>query len=199
MDLKSSNLTKLVLEENNFTSLSAISPLCNLPLLQSLYLGHNSINGRKGLRTPKSKEIEPRFPESLTYLDLSYNAIDNWDFINQLQYHFPGLTGLRVAHNPLYEDQDGNPSMGVDESFMLTLARLPGLNVLNFSNVRYTHSNRQRLCIPNLTMRPDHRARTDQRRDILPLTNRQGTRSSPRKRRGSSETKPSSIRGTLRT
>ncbi|KAI9783912.1 MAG: hypothetical protein M1816_001122 [Peltula sp. TS41687] len=129
----STNLTKIVLEENQFTSLSVIKPLCELPLLQSLYLGHNAINGRKG--SPESKGLEPIFPESVTYLDLSYNEIDNWDFINQLQYHFPGLTGLRIAHNPLYEDKAGHPSMGVEESFMLTLARLPCLKILNFSNI----------------------------------------------------------------
>lgn len=139
VNLNSANLTKVVLEENNFTSLSALSPLCKLPTLQSLYLGHNSINGGTNSHTSNFEDIEPKFPRALTYLDLSYNAIDNWDFINRLQYHFPGLTGLRVAHNPLYEDKDGNPTMGVEESFMLTLARLPGLKILNFSNVRMLH------------------------------------------------------------
>ena len=73
--------------------------------------------------------------DSLAYLDLSYNAVDSWEFINELPNIFPGLTGLRVAHNPLYVTRDGKEAIGVDESFMLTLARIPFLKTLNYSVV----------------------------------------------------------------
>ena len=84
-----------------------------------------------------------KFPESLSYVDLSYNAIGDWPFVDNLNDVFPGLTGLRVSHNPLYEDAgvveaDGKidpVAMGVEEGYMLTLARLEGLKSLNFSNV----------------------------------------------------------------
>lgn len=107
-----------------------------MPLLESLYLGHNEINSIFSASTPGQKVPAIRFPEALTYLDLSYNAIGAWLFVDVLPEIFPGLTGLRVAHNPLYDAGHDHAGMGVEESFMLTLARLPRITSLDFSKVR---------------------------------------------------------------
>ncbi|KAI9768321.1 MAG: hypothetical protein M1840_004929 [Geoglossum simile] len=137
------SLTTLTLERNNFTSLSVLSPLAALQNLQRLSLKSNKIRAASDPSTFRKGETDPKFPEALSYVDLSYNAIGDWPFIDNLSDVFPGLTGLRVSHNPLYEDAavveaDGktNPvAMGVEEGYMLTLARLKGLKSLNFSNI----------------------------------------------------------------
>ncbi len=107
-----------------------------LPLLASLDLGHNQISGINSTNGTQHETQVPRFSETLSYVDLSYNAIRDWRFLDELQDVFPGLTGLRLAHNPLYDVESRHGAMDVEESFMLTLARLPRLTSLNFSNVR---------------------------------------------------------------
>jgi hypothetical protein len=138
------SLSTLSLERNNFTCLSALSPLTALRNLQKLSLKSNKINAITDPTLPgKLGETELQFSESLSYVDISYNAIRDWPSIDALHDVFPGLTGLRVSHNPLYEEageveSDGktNPvALGVEEGYMLTLARLKGLKSLNFSNV----------------------------------------------------------------
>jgi hypothetical protein len=127
-----------MLEYNCFSSLAALSVLADMPSLKSLYLGHNRIATieQPGGTTPDKAVMSLRFHPRLSYVDLSYNGIDDWAFIDRLQQAFPGLTGLRVAHNPLYEGGNGRAAMGVEDSYMLTLARLENLKTLNFSHVR---------------------------------------------------------------
>lgn len=72
----------------------------------------------------------------MRYLDLSYNAIASWKFVDDLDYCFPGLTELRLSHNPIYETGlDSQSSGGAEEGYMLTLARLGKLTNLNFSKI----------------------------------------------------------------
>ncbi|KAL2125284.1 hypothetical protein VTJ04DRAFT_1649 [Mycothermus thermophilus] len=150
-----STLVSLHLEFNDFASLSALSPLSSLPALKNLFL--------KGNRIFAISDSEPAvapttaFSPSLHHLDLSYNQISRWSFVDALPAAFPGLTSLRITHNPLYSDPDIDESTrtdptpatitsdgqkrgggGVsksDEAFMLTIARLPSLRVLNFSTI----------------------------------------------------------------
>jgi hypothetical protein len=85
---------------------------------------------------PASDSESPVFPSSLSYVDLSYNSIRSWSFICHLQDVFPGLRGLRVSHNPLYDSGGSeNGPVGIDEGYMLTLARLSQLENLNFSRI----------------------------------------------------------------
>lgn len=138
--LSSNSLVTLTLEQNSFTSLSSLGPPTKLPNLKSLYLRYNdisSIHDNRPLTSIESPNRELKFSNSLSYVDLSYNAIRSWSFIDNLQDVFPGLAGIRVAHNPLYEDPAANDGkiMGMDEGYMLTLARLRNLTNLNFSNV----------------------------------------------------------------
>ncbi|KAL2199010.1 hypothetical protein P885DRAFT_75421 [Corynascus similis CBS 632.67] len=149
-------LTSLHLEFNDFTSLSTLAPLASISTLRNLLLKGNRIST---LSPPSTRP--PAFGSNLHYVDLSYNSITSWSFIDALPFTFPGLTSLRVTHNPLYSDPDSDGTTALvpkdspnlpptqritsastapgnkktEESYMLTLARLPSLRVLNFSAV----------------------------------------------------------------
>lgn len=78
------------------------------------------------------------FPPSVAYLDVSYNNIQTWSFVDQLPKHLPGLSGLRLSHNPVYDvaDPEGKAAASSsEESHMLTVARLGNLKTLNLSAV----------------------------------------------------------------
>lgn len=128
-------ITDLTLEENLFPSLSALEPLTNMPNLQRLVLKSNKIF--------EIGSIPPVFPKTLKEVDLSFNEITTWSFIEHLEHVFPGLNSLRVSHNPLYEAlqaPDGR-SLTADDGYMLTLARLGNLKTLNHSPI----SDKERL------------------------------------------------------
>ncbi|KFY91082.1 hypothetical protein V498_05671 [Pseudogymnoascus sp. VKM F-4517 (FW-2822)] len=126
-------LTSLTLEYNDFSSLSDLLPLTGLASLKSLHLKGNKIGtvgtGRQGEK--------PVFSDQLSYVDLSYNKISNWEFVDSLPDVFPGLTALRMSHNPVYEAvaKPGDVMTSADEGYMLTLGRLANLKSLNFSTV----------------------------------------------------------------
>jgi hypothetical protein len=91
-----------------------------------------------------SKRNIPSFSPTVIDVDLSYNEISSWSFIDQLQDVFPGLTALRIAHNPLYQSlqtADGR-ALTAEDGYMLTIARLGQLKTLNFSPVSPTSSIR---------------------------------------------------------
>ena len=122
-------ITDLTLEENLLPSLSVLEPLTKMPNLQRLVLKSNKISeiGTEQLV----------FSNSLRELDLSFNEITTWSFIERLEHVFPGLTSLRVSHNPLYESlrsPDGR-LLSADDGYMLTLARLGNLKILNHSPI----------------------------------------------------------------
>ena len=126
------NLTSLTLEYNAFTSLADFAPLSQLASLENLLLKGNQIS-RNNLDTSE----KPIFGVTLQYVDLSYNQIDAWSFVDDLAEIFPGMTGLRLQHNPIYDTiakVDG-PAWTVDDGFMLVLARLGKLKSLNFSPI----------------------------------------------------------------
>lgn len=128
-------ITDLTLEENLFPSLAALEPLTKMPNLQRLVLKSNKISI---IGTPA-----PIFPTTLKEVDLSFNEIASWSFIESLAHDFPGLTSLRVSHNPLYEalqSPDGR-ALTADDGYMLTLARLGALKTLNHSPI----SDKERL------------------------------------------------------
>ena len=89
------------------------------------------------------------FPQTLKYLDISYNAVTDWSLINYLTTYFPGLTSLRFAHNPIYINPSATTTTtiqtptaaeeysakSIEEGYMLTLARIAQLKVLNFSTI----------------------------------------------------------------
>ena len=138
-------LRVLDLEDNDLTTITDIQPLAGLPRLQRLSLRNNKIRhiaGQGNIGTHESDGNSshgtlPRYPESLIEVDLSYNEILDWSFISALHNIFSGLTSLRIAHNPLFQNSctpDGKP-MTADDGHAVTIARLPRLKSLNFSPV----------------------------------------------------------------
>ncbi|KAF4919889.1 Tubulin-specific chaperone E [Colletotrichum viniferum] len=132
----SDTLGTLDLEFNEFTSLADLSALSSLTSLRNLHLKGNNISTISPTSVPA-----PVFPESLQYLDVSYNAVTSWSFIDALPASFPGLNALRFAHNPIYERPDpetqggGNQTKSTDEAYMLTIGRLGCLKALNFTTI----------------------------------------------------------------
>lgn len=126
-----STLTSLKLEFNNFTSLADLAGLAGLTALRDLHLKGNNISAIAPDGTPP-----PVFPPSLHYVDLSYNNIKDWPFVDNLPKHFPGLTGLRITHNPVYEIPDAeSKSSSTEDAHMFTIARLASLKSLNFTPI----------------------------------------------------------------
>jgi tubulin-specific chaperone E len=131
--LSAPKLVSLTLEYNDFTTLSALSPLSHLDSLESLLLKGNKI----WKITKGDSQKLPVFGNKLRYVDLSYNAISTWNFVDELADVFPGLEALRFSHNPIYESmaEELGSAKSVEEGYMLTLARLGNLKTLNFSNI----------------------------------------------------------------
>lgn len=126
-----STLTSLTLEYNGFTSLDSLLDLRDLSSLESLHLKGNQI-----WKLGSSRE-KGSFAPKLHYVDLSYNKVHDWDFVDGLADFFPGLTALRFSHNPIYDAQSritGSAS-SADDGYMLTLARIGNLKTLNFSYI----------------------------------------------------------------
>ncbi|KAF2761645.1 hypothetical protein EJ05DRAFT_507289 [Pseudovirgaria hyperparasitica] len=128
------SITELILEDNEFQSLADLAPVTSLPVLRRLVLKFNLISS---VHSPSTPSQPLAFSATLTDLDLSYNQIASWDLINALPKVFPGLTSLRVSHNPLYASlvaPDGKP-LSTDTGYLLTTARLANLKSINFGNI----------------------------------------------------------------
>jgi tubulin-specific chaperone E len=127
-------ITSLTLEYNEFTLIWDIIPLRQLVSLEVLHLKGNKISGvdKEGYQLSSFHA----FGTKLKYVDLSYNAIASWSFIDDLPQVFPGLEELRLSHNPIYDSlSKENETVGIEEGYMLTLARLKTLKCLNFSKI----------------------------------------------------------------
>lgn len=141
------SLTSVYLEFNDFTSLSDIASLSTLLSLHDLHLKGNSIS----VIESDSIDGPPVFSKTLMYLDISYNKIHQWSFIDALPDSFPGLTSLRLAHNPVYDnpgfDNTSDSAISAakatvtEEAYMLTIGRLASLKSLNFSAITPTDRN----------------------------------------------------------
>ena len=146
----SSTLTSLYLELNDFTSIADVASLAALTSLRNLHLKGNRISSlaREGEGDNSKSKPLPVFPDSLQYLDISYNRVSTWAFVDELPTCFPGLTSLRFAHNPIYDDPDPGftPSssssssqpraaVATEEAYMFTVGRLGSLRALNFGAV----------------------------------------------------------------
>ncbi|KJZ78425.1 hypothetical protein HIM_02463 [Hirsutella minnesotensis 3608] len=127
-----STLTSINLEYNDFKAISDLASLTSLSSLRNLHLKGNNITAMAS-----QDATAPIFPPSLQYLDVSYNQINEWSFVDALSTHIPGLTGLRIAHNPVYDRQDADTKApSSEESHMFTIGRVAGLKNVNFSHVR---------------------------------------------------------------
>lgn len=133
-------ITSLKLEHNELASISSVRHIASLPRLEQLSLRRNAIDS---IYQSNAADGPIRFSSTLASVDLSHNAIHSWAVVNELSSIFPGLQALRISGNPLY-DRPVAPStitglpekpMTVDEAYMLTLARLSCLEVLNYSKI----------------------------------------------------------------
>ncbi|ETS87953.1 hypothetical protein PFICI_01781 [Pestalotiopsis fici W106-1] len=131
----SSTLLSLSLEFNDFTSLADVACLGKLQALRNLHLKGNNI----AAITSESSAEQPVFSSSLQYLDISYNKVSSWSFVDNLPSCFPGLTHLRFTHNPIYDNPDPDHSTQsktvTEEAYMITVGRLANLKALNFGNI----------------------------------------------------------------
>ncbi|KID90223.1 Cytoskeleton-associated protein, Gly-rich domain protein [Metarhizium guizhouense ARSEF 977] len=128
-----SALTSINLEFNEFTALSDLASLTSLTSLRNLHLKGNNITA-----ISSHGATGPMFPPSLQYLDISYNSISAWSFVDLLPTHFPGLNALRLSHNPVYDaaKDDDKKASSSEESHMFTIGRLANLQSLNFAQVK---------------------------------------------------------------
>lgn len=126
-------ITTLTLEYNQFTMIWDIIILRQLDSLQNLKLKGNRISSVDKPGIPLTSFHA--FGTRLRYVDLSYNAIDSWRFVDDLPQIFPGLEELRLSHNPIYEGLPNDIVATVEEGYTLTLARLGNLQSLNFSKI----------------------------------------------------------------
>jgi hypothetical protein len=125
-------ITDLSLEDNGLRTLADLAPLTRLPSLQRLVLKSNKISD---ISSPGA--APPIFSATVSEVDLSFNDFATWAFIDKLDTVFPGLTALRVSHNPLYQSlqaADGR-ALSAEDGYMLTLARLGNLKSLNYSPI----------------------------------------------------------------
>lgn len=165
-----STLVVLNLEFNDFTSLADIASLGRLEALRNLNLKGNNIETLM-LKEHGGTDVEdepqesgvlvslnptqyisrlPIFSASIQYLDISYNQVNSWDFVDGLPSCFPGLTALRFAHNPIYDNPELEQATSssttattgaaaaknmTEEAYMFTVARLANLKALNFGTI----------------------------------------------------------------
>lgn len=132
---KFSTVTTLILDHNNFTSIFHVMLLRNMPSLEVLRLKGNKIATiRPEPNFPK--QIRP-FPLSLRYVDLSSNAVADWEFLEELPCIFPGLRELRISDNPVYGSTSMSAGMNAaaEKAYMYTVAMIPDLESLNFSKI----------------------------------------------------------------
>ncbi len=141
-------LTTLSLEFNDFAALSDLASLAGLRALRNLRLKGCSI---ARVSSADDAPVAP-FSPALHYVDLSYNRVASWAFVDALPDVFPGLTSLRFSHNPIYSnphaDDDtasastnqvtnanANAAPSTEESYMIAVGRLAALRSLNFSTI----------------------------------------------------------------
>lgn len=123
----------LDLAANDFTALSDLKSLVAYPNIRNLVLKHNQISAV----AMHSKIDLSVFSHSVESIDLAYNAVTSWSFFDLLDSALPSLKHLRVAGNPLYSkliSAEGK-TLTAEDGYMLTIARLPHLETLNYSKV----------------------------------------------------------------
>lgn len=125
-------LMTLDLSGNHFNYLSDVEAvMSHHPILKALILRHNKI---AAVSTDSGSTTSSPIEE----LDVSYNAVSSFAFVDSLKpAKFSALRHLRLTGNPLYQNlmsADGKP-LTASDGHMLTIARLPQLESLNYSKI----------------------------------------------------------------
>ncbi|KAK4957530.1 hypothetical protein LTR10_005495 [Elasticomyces elasticus] len=121
LDLSGNDYAKL-------TDLSGVASSC----VQTLLLKDCKITVIAGT----AQEPHPVFT-SVQELDIRRNNISEWAFFDLLPASLPSLRHLRTTGNPLYTDLKTNDGklLTAEDGYMLTIARLPTLETLNYSKI----------------------------------------------------------------
>ncbi|MCJ1248420.1 hypothetical protein MMC30_005638 [Trapelia coarctata] len=154
--LQTPTLTTLGLAYNEFTSFSALRPLTFLPSLMALSLRSNKVTSL----ISDSSETAPIF-QSLLVLDLSENLITSFFFISHLPPLFPNLSSLRISGNPVFA------TLTNEETYILTLARIGSLNILNYSTIKPGERTNAELYYLGKISKELSASPVDRERDIL--------------------------------
>lgn len=123
----------LDLSGNRFESFTALRALAGLPQLGTLLLKGNSV----GANTTNQHKPDDTHFDMVSELELRDNKIASWSFFNTLPAIFPAMKHIRIAGNPLYRDLKSaeGKALSTDDGYMLTIARLPQLELLNYSKI----------------------------------------------------------------
>jgi Leucine-rich repeat (LRR) protein len=136
------NLKSLALEFNYFTNLSQLSCLATLVSIESLKLKGNRISkineplDHSGSQSSTAQGHNLIFGIKLRFVDLSYNQINSWEFIDGLVMTFPGLKALRLSQNPIYSKTvEFGLAHTLDDPSMITVARIKALEILDYRQI----------------------------------------------------------------
>lgn len=123
------HITALDLSSNSYSTLSDLQHLSHCHELQKLNVEKCHIVGVGERGTVVSS--------SSTSLDLAHNSIESWDVIDALHVAFPAMTQLRMTGNPIYNNLKSatGKKLMAEDAYMLTIARLPQLDMLNYSKI----------------------------------------------------------------
>ncbi|KAK1060965.1 hypothetical protein LTR74_011424 [Friedmanniomyces endolithicus] len=125
-------LKTLDLSNNAFTTLADLPGVAN-SVVETLILKNCNITT---ISSTAETNHRPIFA-SVQELDVRHNAIVDWTFFNQLPAAFPALKHLRTTGNPLYTNLKTHDDklLTPEDGYMLTIARLPSLETLNYSKI----------------------------------------------------------------
>jgi tubulin-specific chaperone E len=154
-------LTTLNLAFNRFEILGdGLDILTSLPNLKKLMIYQ--------CRVSAIASDAPSFSDTLSEVDLSYNEIDSWQFIDRLQDVFPGLKHLLISHNPLF--QTFSSTQDATTADLLVTARLS--NIIKLNNSMISEKYRQEAEIYYIsTVAREIELQTDKTEDQILSTN----------------------------
>ncbi|KAK3075556.1 hypothetical protein LTR53_000994 [Teratosphaeriaceae sp. CCFEE 6253] len=127
------SLRALDLSNDAFTSLADLPSIASSSV-DILILKNCHISALMKPLTSQASRLT--FP-SVRELDIRHNSISSWSVFDALPITFPALKHIRTTGNPLYTDlqtHDDKP-LTLEDGYMLTLARLPSLETLNYSKI----------------------------------------------------------------
>ncbi|KAK5737546.1 hypothetical protein LTR17_006593 [Elasticomyces elasticus] len=125
------SLKTLDLSGNDYATLADLSGVASCSV-QTLLLKDCRIATIAGT----AQETHPVFT-SVQELDLRRNSISDWAFFDHLLASLPSLKHLRTTGNALYTDLKAHDGklLTAEDGYMLTIARLPTLETLNYSKI----------------------------------------------------------------
>ncbi|KAK1076651.1 hypothetical protein LTR33_008762 [Friedmanniomyces endolithicus] len=126
-------LKTLDLSNNAFTTLADLSSVANSSVETLVF---KNCNITMISSSNSDTNYRPIFA-SVQELDVRHNSIIDWTFFNQLPATFPALEHLRTTGNPLYTNLKTHDDklLTAEDGYMLTIARLPDLETLNYSKI----------------------------------------------------------------